>query len=127
MVSVAVIGLYLSFVIPIVLRLRMGDRFTPGPWTLGRRYRLLGWVAVVEIVIISVYFVLPIVPAGVPGHADFSWSAVNYAPLAVGGVLLVVAVWWYASARTWFTGPRRTVEGFADAPGAGIDGDPVRQ
>ncbi|MDG4817974.1 amino acid permease [Micromonospora sp. WMMD956] len=126
-VSVAVIGLYLSFVIPIVLRLRMGDRFTPGPWTLGRRYKVLGWVAVVEIAIISVYFVLPIVPAGVPGHADFSWSAVNYAPLAVGGVLLVVAVWWYASARTWFTGPRRTIEGFADAPGAGIDGDPVRQ
>ena len=34
-VSVAVIGLYLSFVIPIALRLRMGDRFEPGPWTLG--------------------------------------------------------------------------------------------
>ena len=34
----------------------------------------------------------------------------NYAPLAVGGVLLLVAVWWYASARKWFTGPVRTVE-----------------
>ncbi|MFI5833282.1 amino acid permease [Micromonospora sp. NPDC051300] len=112
-VSVAVIGLYLSFIIPIFLRLRMGDRFTPGPWTLGRRYKLLGWIAVVEIAIISVYFVLPIVPAGVPGNADFSWTAVNYAPLAIGGVLLGVAIWWYASARTWFTGPRRTVE---DAP-----------
>ncbi|MFC0006149.1 amino acid permease [Micromonospora siamensis] len=109
-VSVAVIGLYLSFLIPIFLRLRMGDRFVPGPWTLGRRYQLLGWIAVIEIVVISVYFVLPIVPAGVPGHADFSWTAVNYAPLAVGGVLLGVAVWWWASARRWFTGPRRTVD-----------------
>ncbi|WP_309236773.1 amino acid permease [Micromonospora sp. S-DT3-3-22] len=112
-VSVAVIGLYLSFVIPIALRLRLGDRFEPGPWTLGRKYKLLGWIAVVEIVIISVYFVLPIVPAGVPGDPEFSWSAVNYAPLAVGGVLLGVGIWWYASARTWFTGPRRTV----DVPG----------
>ncbi|MFI7214623.1 amino acid permease [Micromonospora maritima] len=117
-VSVAVIGLYLSFIIPIFLRLRMGDRFVPGPWTLGRRYRLLGWIAVVEIAIISVYFVLPIVPAGVPGNPDFSWTAVNYAPLAIGGVLLGVAIWWYASARTWFTGPRRTVDRPApdDAP-----------
>ncbi|MFC0028342.1 amino acid permease [Micromonospora chaiyaphumensis] len=109
-VSVAVIGLYLSFLIPIFLRLRMGDRFVPGPWTLGRRYKLLGWIAVIEIAIISVYFVLPIVPAGVPGNADFTWTAVNYAPLAIGGVLLGVAVWWYASARKWFTGPRRTVD-----------------
>ena len=109
-VSVAVIGLYLSFIIPIFLRLRMGDRFTPGPWTLGRRYKLLGWIAVVEIAVISLYFVLPIVPAGVPGNPDFSWTAVNYAPIAVGGVLLGVAIWWYASARKWFTGPRRTVD-----------------
>ncbi|MEU8156808.1 amino acid permease [Micromonospora sp. NPDC048986] len=109
-VSVAVLGLYLSFLIPIALRLRMGDRFVPGPWTLGRKYKLLGWIAVIEIAIIAVYFVLPIVPAGVPGNDLFTWSAVNYAPLAVGGVLLVVAVWWYASAHKWFTGPVRTVE-----------------
>ncbi|GGR70496.1 amino acid transporter [Micromonospora fulviviridis] len=117
-VSVAVIGLYLSFLIPIFLRLRMGDRFVPGPWTLGRRYKLLGWIAVIEIAIISVYFVLPIVPAGVPGNAEFSWTAVNYAPLAIGGVLLGVAVWWYASARKWFTGPRRTVDVPAQRPAA---------
>ncbi|MEK8107581.1 hypothetical protein NKG94_25335 [Micromonospora sp. M12] len=65
-VSVAVLGLYLSFLIPIALRLRMGDRFVPGPWTLGRKYKLLGWIAVIEIAVIAVYFVLPIVPAGVP-------------------------------------------------------------
>ncbi|MFF4892289.1 amino acid permease [Micromonospora chersina] len=117
-VSVAVIGLYLSFLIPIFLRLRMGDRFVPGPWTLGRRYKLLGWIAVIEIAIISVYFVLPIVPAGVPGNAEFSWTAVNYAPLAIGGVLLGVAIWWYASARKWFTGPRRTVDVPAQRPSA---------
>ncbi|GAB3955918.1 hypothetical protein GCM10027614_66640 [Micromonospora vulcania] len=117
------IGLYLSFLIPIALRLRMGDRFIPGPWTLGPRYKVLGWIAVIEIAVIAVYFVLPIVPAGVPGNEGFTWSAVNYAPLAVGGVLLVVAVWWYASARTWFTGPVRTVEDPAAGPQpAAVDG-----
>jgi hypothetical protein len=88
----------------------MGDRFVPGPWTLGRKYKVLGWIAVIEIAVISVYFIMPIVPAGVPGNDDFSWSSVNYAPIAVGGLLLLVTVWWYASARHWFTGPRRTID-----------------
>ncbi len=45
-VSVAVIGLYLAFMIPIYLRLRAGDNFKPGPWTLGSKYKVLGWIAV---------------------------------------------------------------------------------
>lgn len=109
-VSVCVIGLYLAFAIPIYLRLRMGNRFVPGPWTLGRKYKVLGWIAVLEIAIISIYFILPIVPTGVPGNAKFSWSSVNYAPIAVGGVLAGVALWWWLSARKWFTGPRRTID-----------------
>ena len=32
-VSIAVIGLYIAYVIPIFLRWRMGDEFEPGPWT----------------------------------------------------------------------------------------------
>jgi amino acid transporter len=109
-VSVCVIGLYLAFLIPIVLRLRMGDRFVPGPWTLGRRYKVLGWIATIEIIVISIYFIMPIVPAGVPFSSDFSWSAVNYAPIAVGGALALVALWWVVSARRWFTGPVRTID-----------------
>ena len=31
----------------------------------------------------------------------------NYAPLTVGGVLLVVMLWWQLSARKWFKGPVR--------------------
>ncbi|MFD0592920.1 hypothetical protein ACFQZ4_10450 [Catellatospora coxensis] len=55
------IGLYLAFLIPIMLRLKAGDSFEPGPWTLGRRYKVLGWIASIEIIIISVYFILPTV------------------------------------------------------------------
>ncbi len=109
-VSVCVIALYLAFLIPIYLRLRMGDRFVPGPWSLGKRYKVLGWIAVIEIAIISVYFVLPIVPAGVPFSADFTWSAANYALIAVGGTILLVALWWAVTARKWFTGPIRTID-----------------
>ncbi|GAA5181863.1 amino acid permease [Rugosimonospora acidiphila] len=109
-VSVAVIGLYLAFLIPIMLRLRMGDRFTPGPWTLGRHYKWMGWAASIEIIVVAVYFILPTVPAGVPFTKGFSWPSVNYAPIAVGVMVLGVGLWWLLSARKWFTGPRRTID-----------------
>jgi amino acid transporter len=108
--SVAVIGLYLAFAIPIFLRWRMGDDFEPGSWTLGRKYRWMNLVAVVEIAIISIYFVLPFTPAGTPGNADFAWSSVNYAPVLTIGSLVVLGIWWMASARHWFTGPKMTID-----------------
>ncbi|GLX09503.1 amino acid permease [Microbispora sp. NBRC 16548] len=116
-VSIAVIGLYLAFLIPIWLRLRAGDSFQPGPWTLGRKYKALSWIAVVEIAIISIYFILPIAPAGVPGNKDFTWTSVNYAPIAVGAVLIGIALWWHLSAKHWFAGPRRTVDDVGDGVG----------
>ncbi len=109
-VSVAVIGLYVAFLIPILLRLRMGDRFVPGPWTLGRKYKVIGWIAAIEIIVVSIYFILPFSPAGIPGNADFDWKAVNYAPIALLIVVVFVTVLWFASGRGHFTGMRRTVD-----------------
>ncbi len=108
-VSIAVIGLYLSFLIPIWLRLRAGNRFTPGPWTLGAKYRWMGWVAVVEIVVISLYALLPLTPAGVPSNEAFGLEFVNYAPVVTGTTLLVLWIAWHASVKHWFTGPRTTI------------------
>ncbi len=109
-VSVAVIGLYLAFLIPIWLRWRLGDDFEPGSWTNGPKYKWMNLVAVIEIVVISVYFVLPFTPAGVPGNKDFAWSSVNYAPVLTIGALIVLAIWWKVSAKHWFTGPKHTID-----------------
>ena len=38
-ISIAVIGLYLAFAIPIWLRWRMGDAFEPGSWNNGAKYK----------------------------------------------------------------------------------------
>ena len=57
--SIAVIGLYIAYVIPILLRLRAGDSFKRGPWHLGRWSWLVGTIAVVWIAFIAVLFVLP--------------------------------------------------------------------
>jgi hypothetical protein len=108
-VSIAVIGLYIAYVIPIYLRWRMGDRFEPGPWTLGNKYRWMNPIAVIEVAIVCVVFSLPTNPGGVPWNDAFDWNLVNYAPLVTGGLFIVVGIWWLISAKRTFTGPRHTI------------------
>lgn len=109
-VSIAVIGLYLAFAVPIFLRWRLGDSFEAGSWNLGAKYKWMNILAVIEIAIVSIYFVLPFTPAGTPGNKDFTWSSVNYAPILTFGTLLVLAIWWQVSAKKWFTGPKHTID-----------------
>jgi amino acid transporter len=109
-VSIAVIGLYIAYVIPIYLRWREGDTWEAGPWTNGMKYRWMNPVAVVWVAIVTVIFILPTTPAGTPFRDEFSWSAVNYAPLVTGGVILAVGLWWMLGAKHTFTGPKMTVK-----------------
>jgi amino acid transporter len=108
-VSIGVVGLYVAFAIPIWYRWKAGDSFTPGPWTLGPRYRWMCLAAVVEIVYTSIVMLLPGSPAAIPGTKDFSWSAVNYSPVVVGGTMLLLWIGWHTSAKKWFTGPKHTI------------------
>jgi amino acid transporter len=109
-VSITVIGLYIAYVIPVFLRLRKGDDWKPGPWSLGRKHKWINSIAIVWVGICVVIFCLPFVPAGVPWNDEFEWKAFNYAPLTVGVVLLTVWLWWMLGARRKFTGPVRTVD-----------------
>ena len=109
-VSVAVIGLYLAFAIPIYLRWKAGANFKQGPWNLGNKWKWMAPVAVIEIIIISVYFILPTTPMGWPGNPDFSWKFVNYAPILTVGALILLWIAWHVSAKKWFTGPKRTID-----------------
>ena len=108
-VSVAVIGLYVAFAIPIFLRWRLGDKFKQGAWNLGNKWKWMAPIAVLEIVIISIYFILPVTPAGTPGNAAFEWKFVNYAPILLFGSLLALWIGWHLSAKKWFTGPKNTI------------------
>ncbi|PWT97588.1 MAG: amino acid permease [Bacteroidetes bacterium] len=108
-VSIGVIGLYLAFLIPIWLRWKEGENFKMGEWNLGKKYKWMTWIAMIEIVAISVFFVLPFEPAAVPWNKNFSWLAVNYAPILVGLTLLSLWIWWHLSVKKWFTGPRKTI------------------
>ena len=109
-VSISVIGLYIAYVTPVYLRLRAGDSFKPGAWTLGGKYRWMCTVAVIWVVMCVIIFSLPFTPAAVYFSDDFDWVAVNYAPLMVGGMFIIVGIWWLVSAKNTFKGPVRTIE-----------------
>jgi hypothetical protein len=87
--SIAVIGLYIAFAIPIYLRVRAGEAFERGAWHLGRHYRWIDWVAVAWILFISIVFLLPFAKVGIPGNEGFTWDFVNYTPITVGAALLL--------------------------------------
>ena len=65
--AVAVIGLYIAFMLPIILRLRAGEKFERGAWHLGRHYKWIDAIAILWIVFICVVFMLPSLQAGCPG------------------------------------------------------------
>ncbi len=95
--SVAVIGLYIAYATPILLRRLKGSEFTVGPWQLGRWSAPIGWIAVVWVAVVVVLFLLPQYAPGTIGDATF-----NYAPIAVGVVGLWAVVSWFAGGRKNF-------------------------
>ena len=121
-VSIGVLGLYLAFAIPIYYRWKAGSSFKQGTWNLGNKWKWMAPIAVLEILITSVYFILPLYPAGAPGfmrgflgapsaeEVPFDWKSVNYAPLVLGAIFIALWIGWHLSAKKWFTGPKTTVD-----------------
>jgi amino acid permease (GABA permease) len=103
--SIAVIGLYIAYVLPTLLRLLQGENFQRGPWHLGKWSKPIGVVAVAWVVFISVLFMLP-------QASPVTAKTFNYTPIAVLVVLGFAGIWWLASARKWFKGPK--VQGTAE-------------
>jgi amino acid transporter len=95
--SIATIGLYLAYALPILLRL-FAKHFQPGPWHLGAWSKPIGTIAVIWVVLISILFMLP--TASPVNAGNF-----NYAPVAVLGTFAIVGIWWLVSAHNWFKGP----------------------
>jgi amino acid transporter len=96
--SIAVIGLYISYVLPILLRLLVKD-FKRGPWHLGKWSRPIGIIAVLWVVFISVLFMLPTI-------TPITWVTFNYTPVVVLGTFIALLIWWFVSVRHWFKGPQ---------------------
>lgn len=101
--SIATIGLYLSYGIPILIALIYPNGYTKGPFSLGFMSRPVGAVAVAWIMFITVIFCLPTAN-------PVNEQTLNYTPVAVGIIAILAIGGWFLSARKWFTGPIRQVE-----------------
>jgi amino acid transporter len=108
--TLSTVGLYIAYTLPVFLRWRKGESFETGSWTLGKRYKWINGVAIVWVALYTIIGSLPFVPEAVFFKHGFSWSAVNYAPLVMIGVIGAVAIWWWVSARHTFKGPVRTID-----------------
>ncbi len=121
-VSIGVLGLYLAFAIPIYYRWKQGTSFKQGSWNLGSKWKWMAPIAILEILITSVYFILPLYPAGAPGfmrsflgapstdEVPFDWKFVNYAPIVLVAIFVALWIGWHVSAKKWFTGPKNTFD-----------------
>ena len=95
----AVIGLYIAYATPVLLR-RLNPDFVPGPWNLGRWSPLVGWVAVIWVGFIAVLFMLP-------QYSPVTRTSFNYAPVAVAVVALFALVSWFVYGKTHVMSQRR--------------------
>ncbi|XP_034926520.1 amino-acid permease BAT1 [Populus alba] len=104
MVSIATIGLYIAYALPIFFRVTLARKsFIPGPFNLGRYGVLVGWIAVLWVATISILFSLPVT-------YPITNETLNYTPVAVGGLLILTISSWILWARHWFKGPITNVE-----------------
>jgi amino acid transporter len=106
--AIAVIGLYIAFVLPVYLRLRKGDSWDePRAWSLGGHYKWIDTIALLWVAVITILFIFPLYKSGLPWQDDFSWEVTNYTVLWFAGIGLVFGGWWALSAKNWFKGPVR--------------------
>lgn len=104
MASIATIGVYVAYALPILFRVTLGRKsFARGPFSLGRFGVPVGWIAVLWVATITVLFSLPV---AYPVTKD----TLNYTPVALGIVLVLVLSSWVLSARYWFKGPISHIE-----------------
>jgi amino acid transporter len=108
--AIAVIGLYIAYVMPTFLRLRAGGSFRSGPWNLGKWSRPIGTISVIWVVFICIILMMPQLSPGGLGLKKI--DALNYAPIAVAVVIGYAGIYWLVSARKWFKGPK--VQGSAE-------------
>ncbi|KAL9317178.1 hypothetical protein ACSQ67_013695 [Phaseolus vulgaris] len=99
MVSIATIGLYIAYAFPIFFRVTLAQKhFVPGPFNLGRYGVIVGWVSVLWVLTISILFSLPV-------SYPITVETLNYTPVAVGCLLILIVSYWFISGRRWFKGP----------------------
>ncbi|KAF4971710.1 hypothetical protein FSARC_1509 [Fusarium sarcochroum] len=106
--SLAVVGLQISYLMPVLLvlwrRIRSPQSLIWGPFRLGRAGFLVNLIAAVYLIFTSVFSLFPPYQPVTPEN-------MNYAPLVLGATLLFGLVYWPLSARKKYAGALDATEG----------------
>lgn len=101
--SIATIGLYISYGIPIFIAALYPSTFTKGPFNLRAFSRPIGFIGVGWIIFITVIFCLPTAN-------PVTTQTLNYTVVAVGIIAVGALGSWVLWAHRWFVGPAREIE-----------------
>lgn len=100
--SLGVVGLYVSYLLPVMLifyqRLKTPHLLDYGPFKLGRWGLLVNVVSIVYTIFTSIFLLFP-------PYQPVSATNLNYAPVVLGGVLVVSVVYWFCYGRRYYDGP----------------------
>lgn len=101
--SIATVGLYISYALPVLVGLIFPKYFRKGPFDLGKFSKPVAILCCLWVLFITVVFCLP-------SQTPVNSQTLNYTVVAVaivgGGALFA----WFVSARKWFTGPVRPLD-----------------
>lgn len=101
-VSLAVLGLELSYLVPICFllyrRLALPDSLTYGPWRMGRLGIFVNVLSITFLIFTCVF--LPF-----PAYQPVTAQNMNYASVVFGAVCIFSGVYWFVRGRQEYQGP----------------------
>ncbi|EMD88348.1 hypothetical protein COCC4DRAFT_149949 [Bipolaris maydis ATCC 48331] len=108
--SLTVVGLNLSYLMPIVLmlyrRIATPQMLVPGPFKLGKAGILVNLLSIGFLIFTSVFLLFPTAQPVTPKN-------MNYASTVLGGVLILVTIDYLFRSKKMYTGPTLVLQGMA--------------
>lgn len=103
--SVGGIASFISFTMPTLLKITYANKtFQPGPWSLGRWSRPIGFVSVAFVAVMVPFLCFPTVSG-----ADLTPDMMNWTVVVFFGPMLIFIIWFAVDARKWYVGPRPNI------------------
>ena len=98
--SLTATGLYLSYMIPIILRVTVSrDTFQPAEFNLGDYSIAFGWYGVF-------WGIFMLIVLSLPPTYPVTVDSFNYSPIVLALVVAYALISWFCSAKYWFKGAK---------------------
>lgn len=104
--SIAALGAFVAFTIPITLRtFVIRNKFRRGPWHLGRYSFIVGTAATCFTALMVPILCFPSVTG-----SNLTPDLMNWTALVWGGPMILASIWFWIDAHKWFKGPKVNIQ-----------------